>query len=172
MTTTMKTLILCLALVGCTSSTKSTSAPATEPVPAVQANPEGPNEADQAKPTGDKNNSCIDDCMQRRMAEAVSAEVIEAGCAQECGDQLAVAKRAADLQLKSGQTLIIQGRLERESGGFVLHLADGHVVSVRTSNPLALEGKVGSAASLKGVYENLESGHQLSKAELAGLHIR
>ena len=132
--------------------------------------PEGPTENDQAKPPTSK--SCLDACLQRNMARAESAEKIASDCAQECEQDLPIAERAADLQLQSGRMLIIKGRLERSSGGFRLHLADGHEVQVKAKNPLSLESAVGGEAHVKGRYAETETGRFLSDAELAGLHMR
>jgi hypothetical protein len=161
----MRTLIICLSLLGCSSSTKPTTAPTLEA--AVQ--PEGAQEADQATPPA---NSCIDDCMRRNMARAVAADQIEADCDQECGDQLPVAKRLSELALQSGKRLIIQGRLERATGGFELHLSDGNVVRINSTRTLALEAKVGTEVALSGRYQTPESGPVLNDAEPVGLHIR
>jgi hypothetical protein len=158
----MRTFILCLALIGCSNSTKPTSSPAIE----AAAAPEGPNEQDPAKP---EVSSCLDDCMQRNMARSVSAEQIESDCQRECGNQLPVAERMADLQLQSGQMIIIQGRLERAEGGFELHLADGHVVRVQAKNPVSIEAHVGSEVSLSGRYTASDDGHTLSEAKRVGL---
>ena len=106
------------------------------------------------------------------MARAEAAEKIEADCARECSDDLPIAERAADLALQSGRMLIIKGRLERASGGFVVHLADGHEVSIKAKNPLQLESNVGEEVHLKGRYEETEGGRILSQATIAGLHIR
>jgi hypothetical protein len=110
--------------------------------------------------------------MERNMARAESAEKIESDCAQECSQDLPVAERAADLQLQSGRILIIKGRLERSSGGFILHLADGHEVKVQAKSALELESSIGGEVHLKGRYQDTEDGHTLQEATLAGVHIR